>query len=245
MARALVPLKDLVQAKSRLAGLLRPSERRALAQAMVEDVLTVLTDHPRISAVTLVSEDPAAELLASRYGICCWPESGLGCRGLNAVLTRASARLMADRNEALVVLHADLPLLASTEISAVLDRQSELGGLVVGCDRNGGGTNLLAFDGPGMPVFCFGKDSCRRHVMTARAAGMRTAVLRLPGVALDVDCPGDLAELLAVAEHPPAGGSVAAHTLALLQDIALEGRIKLAIASLRPAAAGTTRECAG
>ena len=42
MAQALVPLKDLVQAKSRLSGLLRPSERRALAQAMAEDVLAVL-----------------------------------------------------------------------------------------------------------------------------------------------------------------------------------------------------------
>ena len=34
MTQALVPLKDLVEAKSRLSGLLRPSERRALAQAM-------------------------------------------------------------------------------------------------------------------------------------------------------------------------------------------------------------------
>ena len=39
MAQALLPLKDLVQAKTRLGGLLRPSERRALAQAMAEDVL--------------------------------------------------------------------------------------------------------------------------------------------------------------------------------------------------------------
>ena len=245
MARALVPLKDLVRAKSRLAGLLRPSERRALAQAMAEDVLTVLAGHPGISGVTLVSDDPAAELLASRYGICHWPESGPGRRGLNAVLTGASARLMTDSNEALVVLHGDLPLLAGTEISAVLDRQRELGGLVVGCDRDGAGTNLLAFDGAGVPVFCFGKDSCHRHVMAARAAGMRTAVVRLPGVALDVDRPGDLADLLAVAQQPPAGGPVAVHTRALLQGTALEARVKLALASLRPAAAETTRERAG
>ena len=39
--QALVPLKDLVEAKSRLSGLLRPTERRSLAQAMVEDVLSV------------------------------------------------------------------------------------------------------------------------------------------------------------------------------------------------------------
>ena len=41
MAQALVPLKDLVAAKSRLSGVLSPAERRSLAQAMVEDVLAL------------------------------------------------------------------------------------------------------------------------------------------------------------------------------------------------------------
>jgi len=69
MAQALVPLKDLVQAKSRLAGLLRPSERRALAQAMVEDVLSVLSRHKDIVRVTLVSDDPGARHCAGHSGL--------------------------------------------------------------------------------------------------------------------------------------------------------------------------------
>ncbi len=40
---ALLPLKDLVQAKTRLGGVLASHERRALAQAMAEDVLAALT----------------------------------------------------------------------------------------------------------------------------------------------------------------------------------------------------------
>ena len=36
MTQVLLPLKDLVKAKSRLSGLLSPSERRALAQAKSE-----------------------------------------------------------------------------------------------------------------------------------------------------------------------------------------------------------------
>ncbi len=245
MAKALLPLKDLVQAKSRLAGLLTPSERRALAQAMVEDVLSVLAVHPRISEVTLVSDDPAAGLLASQYGICHWPESGLGCRGLNAVLAAASARLLADSGEALLVLHADLPLLSTEEVSAVLDRQCELGGLVVGCDRDGAGTNLLAFDPAGVPAFCFGQDSCRKHVMAAREAGLNTAVMRLPGVALDIDRPRDLAALLAAAELPRTGRPVASHTLALLRGPALNNRMNLALSSLRLAAGPASQEQTG
>ena len=121
MAQALVPLKDLVQAKSRLAGLLRPSERRALAQAMVEDVLAVLSRHQDIERITLVSDDPGAGLLAGKYGIDCWQESSLGCSGLNAVVDQASERLLASADGILLVLHGDLPRLTAADISAVLD----------------------------------------------------------------------------------------------------------------------------
>ena len=48
MTRALVPLKDLVEAKSRLSGLLRPSERRALAQAMAEGLSTTFESKPLV-----------------------------------------------------------------------------------------------------------------------------------------------------------------------------------------------------
>ena len=98
MAQALVPLKDLVQAKTRLAGLLRPSERRALAQAMLEDVLQVLAGHPRIRRVTLLSDDPAAPLLARQWGLEHWPQSQREGSGLNEELSRASERLLPPRS---------------------------------------------------------------------------------------------------------------------------------------------------
>ena len=61
MAQALVPLKDLVEAKSRLSGLLRPSERRALAQAMAEDVEAAL--ELLEVAITLISPSLSCRLL--------------------------------------------------------------------------------------------------------------------------------------------------------------------------------------
>lgn len=233
----MVPLKDLVQAKSRLAGLLRPSERRALAQAMVEDVLSVLSVHPRISTVTLVSDDPGAGHLANQYGIACLPESVLGCRGLNAVLACASARLLAGKDETLLVLHGDLPLLSSAEISSVLRSQRQLGGVVIGCDHQGVGTNLLAFDSSCVPRFQFGQGSCERHLAGTRSAGLKAAVMRLPGVALDVDEPRDLAVLLATGQFESAEQTGASHTLGLLRGAPLGARIRLALASLQPAVA--------
>lgn len=228
MVQALVPLKDLVEAKSRLAGLLRPSERRALAQAMAEDVLTTLTAHPGVSGVTLVSDDPGANLLADSYGADYWPEQSLGCRGLNALVRCASERLLAaSAGQPLLVLHADLPLLAAADIDAALDLQCAGAGLVIGCDRQGIGTNLLAFDQGCVPDFRFGADSCARHRASAREAGFPVDVLHSPGIALDIDEAGDLGCLMA---ELPAQARL--KTAQLLYNTPLGGRVQAALGTL-------------
>ncbi len=229
MARVILPLKDLVQAKTRLAGILSASERRALAQAMVEDVLSVLSGHPEVETVTLISDDPGAVLLAREYGAQHWPEQLMGCRGLNALATAASSRLLAAQPEgAMMVVHGDLPLLAAEDVTAVLSRQKATGGLLIGCDQAGRGTNLLAFDRHCVPQFAFGADSCARHRRWAEQAGVPVAVCRRTGIALDMDEVQDLAALLPVLAHR--GDSC---TKSLLTDTALGSRLQLALAPAR------------
>jgi 2-phospho-L-lactate guanylyltransferase len=227
MAQALLPLKDLVQAKTRLAGLLRPSERRALAQAMAEDVLSVLAGHPEIVRVTLVSDDPGGELLARKYGADCWPERSLGCSGLNALMQCASERLLGNEQAPLIVLHADLPLLASGDITEVLSLQKAKGGLVIGSDRQGRGTNLLAFDASAVPNFSFGVDSCDAHISGARKAGIPVTLCRRPGVFADVDDPADLQWVMDRLAYHRLG-----NTAALLHDNPLGARLAMALASM-------------
>lgn len=196
MARAILPLKDLVEAKSRLSGLLRPAERRSLAQAMVEDVLSTLVSHPQISTVTLVSDDPCGALLANNYDIEHMPEAALGCRGLNPVIAQAS-RLLAERNDQpIVVLHGDLPCLNGDDISAALKVLQENSGLLIGCDRHGVGTNLLAFNTINQPEFSFGVGSCARHRVWAEEEGVPVHILQRAGIGLDIDEPQDLGLLL-------------------------------------------------
>tara|TARA_R110001599_G_scaffold353870_1_gene601303 strand:- start:88800 stop:89522 length:723 start_codon:yes stop_codon:yes gene_type:complete len=228
MAQALVPLKDLVRAKTRLSGVLSPSERRALAQAMAEDVLALLAAHPGVDGINLVSDDPSAHLLAGQYGARHWPESELGCSGLNNVIGSASRQLFTLCDEPLLVLHADLPLLGAADISAVLAAREDTGGLVVGPDRHGKGTNLLCFDAVSLPAFCFGADSCKRHLAAAAARGIPARRLIRPGIGLDVDEPQDLAALL----HRLPGGA-RGRTAELLQDGELGARIEVALGSLQ------------
>ena len=228
MAQALVPLKDLVRAKTRLAGLLAPSERRALAQAMVEDVLALLAAHSCVDSINLVSDDPSAHLLAAQYGARHWPESELGCRGLNNIVGSASRRLLALCDAPVLVLHADLPLLGPADISAVLAARRRTGGLVVGPDRHGKGTNMLCFDAASVPAFCFGQDSCARHLAAARARGIAANVVNRPGIGLDVDEPQDLAVLLGHLQSMACG-----RTAELLRESEPGARIAVALGSLQ------------
>ena len=227
MAQALVPLKDLVTAKTRLSGLLRPGERRALAQAMVEDVLAVLTSHSEIERVTLVSDDPGADLLACKYGIDLLEERTLCCHGLNPVIDKSCDQLLALGESPLIVSHGDLPLLSSEDISAALKAQRDSGGLVIGCDRLGVGTNLLTFDRTSRPRFAFGADSCARHGNSGRSAGTAVSILRRPGIGLDVDQPGDLALLLSELRPDSPG-----HTATLLMKTEMGKRIGILLRSL-------------
>lgn len=227
MAQALLPLKDLVQAKTRLSGLLRPSERRALAQAMAEDVLAVLAAHEEIEHITLVSDDPSAELLARKYATDCWSERSLECRGLNPLLQLATDRLMARDGQPLLVLHCDLPLLSADDVSAALASQRALDGLVIGCDRHRSGTNLLAFGATAVPHFCFGVDSCAGHVASAQGAGFPVQILQRSGIAVDVDEPADLKRVMERLHVTPSS-----KTAVLLHNTELGGRIKLAQATM-------------
>ncbi|MEM1112716.1 MAG: 2-phospho-L-lactate guanylyltransferase [Pseudomonadota bacterium] len=221
---ALLPVKDLVRAKTRLAGLLTASERRALAQAMVEDVLSVLGDCESVYRVTIVSDDPAAHLLASRYRAELIEERSLGVSGLNAVLEQSCDRILSREDSVIMVLHGDLPLLTATELNGLLQKRETLGGLVIGCDRHGHGTNLLAFDAGSRPTLCFGVDSCHRHTAVARTAGIEAHVERAAGLGLDVDEPKDLALLLKQLVRQQSG-----FTHALLSGTELGARLQLAL----------------
>jgi 2-phospho-L-lactate guanylyltransferase len=193
---ALLPLKDLVQAKSRLSGVLAPHERRALAQAMVEDVLAALVGHGGLSGVLLVSDDPSAELLAHRYGVETIREEALGSRGLNGVVSAASRRLADAGAGDIMVLHGDLPLLRAADVEALLATYAEPDvDLVLGPDLAGQGTNVMIFPADNPPTFHYGAGSLLAHQAAAEAAGLRHCSVERVGIGLDVDSPEDLLAL--------------------------------------------------
>ncbi|TGD74569.1 7,8-didemethyl-8-hydroxy-5-deazariboflavin synthase subunit CofH [Mangrovimicrobium sediminis] len=207
---ALVALKHNAGAKSRLSGVLGPAERAALVRAMCRDVLACLRAHPAIDSVALVSRGDDARDLAQLCGVDFIDEAQLGADDLNTALQAAAAqRAGAGR---LLALHADLPALGAADIDAVLAAPAQA--LVIGADKTGRGTNLLAFPGAAVPQFQFGADSCARHSAAAQGAGLEPALLSRPGLALDIDEPADL-------ECLPGAPAVGAYTRRCLSALGL------------------------
>jgi 2-phospho-L-lactate guanylyltransferase len=173
---AFVPVKAPAARKMRLADKLAPVEREWLGAQMLTHVLAVLCESHDIGDVIVLSpERPMAWAGPFRL------DQG---RGLNAELADAA------RGPKTLIVHADLPLLTTTDIAAL----TEGTGIAIAPDRHGTGTNALALPEAQDFAFAFGPDSFGRH---CAAAGEQARIVKRPGLALDVDTPEDLAAALA------------------------------------------------
>jgi 2-phospho-L-lactate guanylyltransferase len=94
------------------------------------------------------------------------------------------------------VVPADIPLIDSVELQKIVDTAPAAGAVLVP-DAAGRGTNA-AWRAPGdLFPLRFGNDSFLPHLAAAKATGLPCVVLKLPGIARDIDRPEDLRELAA------------------------------------------------
>jgi 2-phospho-L-lactate/phosphoenolpyruvate guanylyltransferase len=187
MIAAIIPVKTLARAKSRLGTLLSAPERRALVLAMLGDVLASLTAAQKIDRVGVISADPAVLAYAAARGAEALDDH---TSDLNAALAQAAAHYAGSGATATLVLPADIPLIQAREIDDLMSVHAPRG-VVIAPSRDGGTNALLV--GPALALpFLFGPGSLVRHLEAARARGLTTRVFRSPGLDIDVDRPDDL-----------------------------------------------------
>ena len=206
MRAALIPMKELSQAKMRLAGVLDGRERDELTLAMLTDVITACQDSGCFDWITVLSS--ASEVL--------WHARELGARplaepatldGLNDSLTfgqRYLARRVAI--DELVILPADIPLATLEDVGAVVAALGDTGPRAVVVRSLDGGTNALALRPPEALPMRFGPNSADAHIAAAAAAGIECIELPSGRLAFDVDAPGDVERLASL----PVGAATAA-----------------------------------
>lgn len=189
--------------KRRLAALLDGEERSQLVLALLGDVLAALLGVPTIERVLVVAPagvalpdgpDGRVVLLPERVDDADDPI------GLNPALALAQATADDAGVERLLIVPADLPLLRPADVAALLGSSAALPaarGAVIAPDAAGRGTNALVLTPPTGLSLRFGDDSFRAHAAEATARGVPHAVVRRPGLELDLDTPADIARLLA------------------------------------------------
>lgn len=179
----LIPIRSFDDAKTRLAGVLSPADRRRLAMAMAERVVRAARGLP----VFVVSDDDEVLRWAARLGAQCIAP---GVKGLNESITAAVSQVASspEAPDRVIIAHADLPL--ADDLRVVTGR-----GVAIAPDTERDGSNVMSLPVDAAFTFHYGPGSFAAHRDEAERRGLDFTVVDEPSLALDVDDPGDLVRL--------------------------------------------------
>ncbi len=208
-----VPIKGYAGAKQRLDPPLTADERSALAAAMAEDVLGVVSQMAEYGRYA-VSDEPLALELARRLGITAIDD---GERAGQSAAVRQGFEAAWDAGfSAALTIPGDVPGVTRAELETLCEFRPEVEVLMVP-DRDRRGTNGLRLIPPHAIALRFGEESLALHQAEARRAHRSQAALDLPSLACDLDRPEDLAAFLRWAPDTA--------TMRLLQDWKVQDRL--------------------
>ena len=214
---AILPVKEMAGAKQRLAPLLSPEERIALMQVMLRDVLTAFSAAPGLAGIAVVTLDPWVQALAQEHGARIITE---GAReGHTGAVTSAAAVLQAEGVAAILTMPGDIPAVKTPEIEALIAAASAPPAFIIAPAHDEQGSNAILVSPPNAVRLRFGEDSYFPHLAAARAAGIAPQILHLPGIAMDIDHPTDIARFARIPEAKDT------QTLTWLQQNGILGRL--------------------
>lgn len=207
---AVLPVKRFDDAKQRLDKALNAGSRRALAEAMVSDVLHALRRATQVDAVIVVTGEHAAEALARAYDADAIPDDD---RGHSDAARSGVDWALENGFERVLLVPGDCPALDPKELDELLSEPVHAPDVTIVPDRHGTGTNALVLAPPDAIAPSFGPGSRERHEDAAQAAGARWRVVEARSLVLDIDTAEDLVALRAAFDGRTGG---AAHTRGLL-----------------------------
>ena len=184
----IIPMKDPLVAKSRLADVLPDAVRARLAMALFRRMLGFLAEAQPEVDVLVVSESAVIKAEVDAGFLL---QKG---QGLNAAIAEGAAWAKAQGYAAICVLPADLADPSAADLSRLL----ALGAGVSLAPAHDGGTNALLVSPPDAIAFCYGTGSSRAHQKAAEAAGVPCTIIPLESFRYDIDTSADLVRVRGV-----------------------------------------------
>ena len=190
---AVIPVKNLNEAKHRLESVLNPIQRRNLFAAMLEDVLATVMAVPEFEQVAVATICPTAAEIARRYGASVL--STVQDEGQTKAVARIATTLEENGIKHMLMLPGDVPLVTVEEIQTVLEVHGNAPTMTIVPARDEQGSNCIALSPPTAVPLRFGPNSYFPHLETARKIGLTLNTTKLAGIGLDIDTQDDLQEL--------------------------------------------------
>jgi len=218
MRALLLPIKDLRNAKQRLASILTPEERFALAQAMLADTLRAVRGVRQAEKIFVVTNYTPAMQAARENG---WEILAEEQQISESVSVDAASRQCEESGiTAVLRLPLDLPLVTSSDIDELLVAECVAPGVVMVPSRDGTGTNAILRKPPTLFPSHFGSGSFAKHCAEAIRTGAQIVQRRNVRLEMDVDDESDLRVLI---QHDLVG----TRTGAWLQDSEVLKKLRL------------------
>jgi 2-phospho-L-lactate/phosphoenolpyruvate guanylyltransferase len=193
MRALLLPVKDLRQAKQRLAPFLNAEERLGLAQAMLADTIHAVCGVRQAEKIFVVTNYVPAMEAAEQHGWDLLRED----RQISESFSVDYASMLCARRgvTALMRLPLDVPLVQSSDIDELLAVECAAPALVIVPSRDGTGTNAILRTPPTLFPSHFGSRSFAKHCAEAKRAGAEILIRRNDRLEMDVDDAADLRAL--------------------------------------------------
>ena len=185
---ALVPVKSLDEAKSRLATYLTRTQRAVLMLDLLHHVVYVLCKSAMLADISIVSADERVLTQVRSWGVTALVEE---CAGHNPALTAAASQLLATGTDVLLTISADLPLLQPQHIQDMIE-QSKTHDIVLAASQDGTGTNVIVVRPPLAVPYVFGINSLQRYQQEAQQRSLSITTYISAGTALDIDTINDI-----------------------------------------------------
>ena len=187
---AILPLKPIAEANTRLSPVLSPRQRHQLYEMMLIDVLSALSGISSIGGILGITNcsvakrhlrSAGAEILVDQDDV-----------GLNDAIAQGLKELERRGVTGAFTIPGDIPAVTSDEITGVINSIQTFGSVTIVPSHDGHGTNGLAMSPLTLLSPQFGHSSKHAHIILARKMNLRLQVMPLSGYGFDIDTPADL-----------------------------------------------------
>lgn len=191
---AVIPMKNLNFAKSRLSTILTRQQRKNLIFFLLDITIKTLKESRLITEIIVVSSDKTIEKFSFENSLKFIKE--YSDSGVNNAVILADRYCINNNIDANIVVPHDLPFISAKEIDQICNISEKYSKCIILCpSKRFDGTNILFRKPPNVIKTFYDDNSYMNHLKEAQKHNIPIESLELDNLMFDIDTREDLIEL--------------------------------------------------